>query len=158
MEKVNQIVRDALEDHKSIRILGELPTEKLNCEDYLASTRETISSFVSSWDKKANLQLLAVEVWSRRTYFALDFNNDKYDYDNAHIEEIVLPVYLLRLSRRSGSWTVFRHKPEDSRLAKRLAALHLGNGQKPIPFLEDHIKGVVHDKPRNLKAPDGPLE
>lgn len=158
MEKVNQIVLDALEEHKSIRILGELPTEKLNCEDYLASTRETISDFVSFWDKKANLRLLAVEVWSRRTYFAIDFNNDEYDYDKAHIEEIVLPVYLLRLSRRSGSWTIYRHKPEDFKLAKRLTALHFGNGHKPTPFLEDHIKGVVHDNPRTLKAPVGPLE
>ena len=84
MEKVNQTVSDALETHHSIRILGELPTEKLNPEDYLASTRELISSLVDSWKEKANLRLLAVEIWARHTYFALDFKNDEYNYGNAH--------------------------------------------------------------------------
>ena len=155
MDKVNQAVLDALESHKSIRILGDLPTEKLNCDDYLASTRETISEFVSFWDIKANLKLLAVEVWPGRTYFVLDFNNNKYSYESAHVQEIVLPVYLLRLSRRSGAWRIFRHKPQDISLANRIAVLHEGNGwQKPTPFLEDHIKGVVHNNPRNLQ----PLE
>lgn len=30
MEKVNQAVADALETHRSIRILGDLPTEMLS--------------------------------------------------------------------------------------------------------------------------------
>ncbi|KAJ5593622.1 hypothetical protein N7537_010526 [Penicillium hordei] len=153
MEKVNQAVSDALETHRSIRILGDLPTEKLNHEDYLASTRELIESFVDSWKGKADLRLLAVEVWSRHTYFALDFNNDEYNYDNAHTQVVVIPVYLLRLSRKSHTWAIFRHQPQDSSLAKRIADLHEGNGQNPIPFLEDHIKGVTHYAPRNSKSP-----
>ncbi|KAJ5341238.1 hypothetical protein N7541_010362 [Penicillium brevicompactum] len=153
MEKVNQTVSDALETHHSIRILGDLPTEKLNPEDYLASTRELISSLVDSWKEKANLQLLAVEVWTQHTYFALDFNNDEYNYDNAHTQVIVVPVYLLRLSRKSHIWTIFRHKPQDSSLARRIADLHDGNGQDPTPFLEDHIKGVIHYAPRSRKIP-----
>lgn len=153
MDKVNQTVLDALETHESIRILGDLPTEKLNGNDYLASISEIISEFVSFWNGKANLKLLAVEVWPGHTYFALDFNNHKYNYENAHIHEIVLPVYLLRLSRRSGNWRIFRHKPEDTSLAKRIAVLHEGNGQKPTPFLEDHIKGVEHNNPRSLLPP-----
>ncbi|KAJ5761471.1 hypothetical protein N7533_003510 [Penicillium manginii] len=153
MDRVNKTVLDALEEHQSIRIHGDLPTKKLDSDDYLASTRKTISEFVSFWNDIANLQLLAVEIWPRRSYFALDFNNSKYDYDKAHTQVIVLPVYLLRMSRRSGSWRIFRHKPEDSHLAKRIAFLHEGNGQDPTPFLEDHIKGVVYGNPRNLLPP-----
>ncbi|KAJ6041424.1 uncharacterized protein N7446_010686 [Penicillium canescens] len=153
MEKVNQAVSDALATHRSIRILGDLPTEKLNREDYLASTRELIESLVDFWKEKADLRLLAVEVWPRHTYFALDFNNDEYNYDNAHTHVVVIPVYLFRLSRKSHTWTIFRHKPQDSSLAKRIADLHEFNGQDPIPFLEDHIEGVTHYAPRNSKNP-----
>ena len=114
MDEVNQIVLDALKEHESIRILEDPPTKKLSSEDYLASTRETISSFVAYWNHKANLRLLATELWLRHTYFALNVNNDKYDYDNAHVQEIILPVYLLRVSRKSGSWKIFRHNPRTS--------------------------------------------
>lgn len=104
MEEVNCIVLDALKEYESIRILGDIPTGNLHSEDYLASTQETISTFASFWNGKANLRLFVVEVWPRHTYFALDFNNDKYDFDNAHVQVIVLPVCLLRLSRRSDQW------------------------------------------------------
>jgi hypothetical protein len=155
MEKVNEAVSDALETHRSIRILGDLPTEKLNPEDYLGSTRGLIESFVEFWKAKAALRLLAVEVWPRHTYFAVDFNNDEYDYDNAHTQVIVIPVYLLRLSRKSHTWKIFRYKPQDSSLARRIADLHEGNGQNPIPFVEDHIIGVTHYAPRSIKSPLG---
>lgn len=135
MDEVNRIVLDALKEHESIRILGDLPTEKLNSENYLASTRETISSFVAYSNHKANLRLLAIEVWPRHTYFALDFNNDKYDYDNAHIQEIILLVYLLRLSRKSGSWKIFRPKPQVFLLAERIATLHDRNLMGKTQFL-----------------------
>ncbi|CAG7934179.1 unnamed protein product [Penicillium olsonii] len=92
MENINQAVSDALETHPLIRILGDLPTEKLNPEDYLASTREIIKSLVDFWEEKADLRLLAVEVWPRHTYFALDFNNEEYNYANAHIQVVVIPV------------------------------------------------------------------
>ena len=62
----------------------------MHSEDYLASTQETISTFASFWNDKANLRLLAVELWLRHTYFALNFNNGKYDFDNAHVQVIVL--------------------------------------------------------------------
>lgn len=158
MEEVNRVISDAIEEHHSIRILGDLPTERLDCEDYLASTRGIITNLISFWEDKAELRLLAVEVWPRHCYFALDFNNDKYDYENAHTQVIVMPVYLLRLSRRSDTWKIFRHKPGDTQLAKRIADLHEGNGQNPIPFLEDHIKGVTHYAPRNCQSPVDALE
>lgn len=158
MEEVNRVILDAIEEHRSIRILGDLPTKQLNCEDYLASTRETIKQLVSFWQDKADLRLLALEVWPQHSYFALDFNNDKYDYKNAHTQVTVIPVYLLRLSSKSNSWSIFRHIPEDTPLAKRIADLHEGNGNNPIPFVEDHIKGVTHYAPRRLQNTAGALE
>ena len=92
--EVNRIVLDALKEQASIRILGDLTTEKLDSEDHLVSLQETISTFVSFWNDKPNLRLLAMEFWPRHIYFVLDFNNDKYDCDNAHVQVIVLPVYL----------------------------------------------------------------
>jgi len=155
---VNQVISDAIEKHHSIRILEDLPTERLDSGDYLASTQGIISNFTTFWGNKVDLRLLAVEVWPRHSYFALDFNNDVYDYQNAHIRVIVIPVYLLRLSRRSGTWRIFRHQPSDTQLAQRIADLHEGNGQNPIPFLEDHIKGVTHYAPRNCQPPVDALE
>ncbi|KAJ5907781.1 hypothetical protein N7495_000463 [Penicillium taxi] len=149
MDEVNNTLDKALKTHRSIRIIGDLPTKKLNSQDYLASTRELIANFVDFWEKKADLRLLAVEVYSRHTYFAIDFNNDDYDFENAHTQQIILPVYLLQLSRKRHHWTVRRQNSQDSNVAKRIALLHDDHGQNPTPFLNDHIKGVVHyDPPR----------
>lgn len=153
MEEVNRVISDAVAKQHSIRILGDLPTEQLDREDYLASTRRIINPLITFWENKAELRLLAVEVWPQHCYFALDFNNDKYDYQTAHTQVVVIPVYLLRLSRRSGSWRIFRYSSGDTQLANRIADLHEGNGQNPIPFLEDHIKGVTHYAPRNCQRP-----
>lgn len=155
MEDVNRAISEALEKHHSIRILGDLPTAQLDGSDYLASTRRLINPLITFWENKAELRLLAVDVWPQHSYFALDFNNDRYDYQTAHTEVIVLPVYLLRLSRRSGTWRIFRYSAGDTQLAKRIADLHEGNGQNPIPFLEDHIKGVMHLAPRSCLPPIG---
>ncbi|KAJ5458482.1 hypothetical protein N7475_009870 [Penicillium sp. IBT 31633x] len=157
-EEINRAVSDALKQHNSIRILGDLPTEKLNSEDYLNSTHETIASFVNIWQKIATLRLLAIEIYPRHTYFALDINNDRYDYDNAHTQMIILPVYLLRLSRESDRWKIFRHLPQDSALARRIAFLHESHGQDPIPFVDDHNKAVIHYAPRNIKTPSVQLD
>lgn len=144
MVNINQLVREALDEHEqTIRILGDIPTVCLDSNDYLTSVRETIAGFISSWDGKADLRLLAVEVWPRHAFFALDFNNHKYDYDTAHTEEIVLPVYMLRKSRRRPRWKMYRYKPQDSQLAKRIAHLHDMHGQEPLPLYDDHNQIVI---------------
>ncbi|KAJ5165904.1 hypothetical protein N7492_006200 [Penicillium capsulatum] len=135
------VILDTIEENRFIRILGDMPTEQLNCEDYLASTRGTIEQLISFWQNKADLRLLALEVWPQYSYFALDFNNDKYDYEYPSDRRT---CYLLRLSRKSNRWRIFRHRPEDASLAKRIADLHEDNGNNPIPFVEDYIKGVTH--------------
>ncbi|KAJ5836952.1 hypothetical protein N7447_002978 [Penicillium robsamsonii] len=74
MEKLNQAVSGALA-HNSIRIL--VPAENLNGKDYLASTGEIIASFVDFWKENASVRILAVK-------------NDGYDYDNTHIQVVVI--------------------------------------------------------------------
>lgn len=55
MEEVNRTVLEALEyNHDLIRILSDLPTEGLNCDDYVVEIQETISEFASlrrEWEK-----------------------------------------------------------------------------------------------------------
>ena len=107
-----------------------------------------IEEFVATWKKTTLTRLLAMEVFPRHTYFALDLNNDKYDYQTAHEDDTVLPVYLLRFSSRSRSWSIVRYQRQDVSLAHRLAVLHNANGQAPLPFLEDHNTIIMHFNPR----------
>lgn len=148
MDAINGQVFSALGTHSSIRILGDLPTKLLNSEDYLGSVSSMIEEFVATWKKTTLTRLLAVEVYPRHTYFALDLNNDKYDYQTAHEDMTVLPVYLLRCSSRSRSWSIVRYRRQDVSLAHRLAVLHNANGQAPLPFLEDHHTIIMHFNPR----------
>lgn len=150
---VNEQVFDALRAHPSIRILGDLPTDRLDPADYLNSVSSAIHEFITAWKKKADVRFLAVEVWARHTYFAIDLNNNQYDYDTAHLNIIILPVYLLRLSSRSASWTILRYQQQDIHLANRIADLHQANGQNPTPFLEDHTGIIMHYTPRSLQPP-----
>lgn len=149
MDIINQQVLDALKVTPSIRILGDLPTAELNPEDYVASVSTKIEDFVATWNKTAETRFLAVEVWTRHTYFALDLNNDQYDYQTAHLHSIILPVYLLRFSSRSRTWKFIRYQRQDVSIANRIATLHHANGQNPLPFLEDHTKMIIHLTPRS---------
>lgn len=150
MDCINLQVLNALKVTSSIRILGDLPTAELNSEDYLASVSAKIEGFVAAWNETARTRLLAVEVWSRRTHFVLDLNNDTYDYQTAHQHSVILPVYLLQFSSRSRAWKFSRYQRQDTSIADRIAILHNANGQNPLPFLEDHTKIITHYAPRSI--------
>lgn len=149
LEPINEQVLSALQTHSSIRLLGDLPTNELNMEDYLGSVSSMIANFVAVWKETAMTRLLAVEVWSQRTHFALDLNNEKYDYMTAHQEKTILPVYILRFSSRTCTWHIARYPRQDTPLADRIAVLHHANGHSPLPFLEDHTKVITHYTPRS---------
>lgn len=102
----------------SIRILGDLPSAELNPEDYLASVSAKIEDFIATWNQTAETRLLAVEAWSRSTHFALDLNNDQYDYQTAHRHSVILPVYLLRYSSRRRTWKFLRYQRQGAPLAE----------------------------------------
>ncbi|KAJ5094674.1 hypothetical protein N7456_010535 [Penicillium angulare] len=145
MERINKTIFEAIEEHHAIRILGDLPTERLDSENYLSSTPGIIKDLTTLWEKKAQLRFLAVEVYPKHSYVALDFNNDKYDFETADKDMIILP--------KQRALEIFRHVPSDRRVAKRIADLHDGEGQNPTPFLEDHIKGVTFFSPRSMLPP-----
>lgn len=134
MDSINLQVLNALKVTSSIRILGDLPTAELNSEDYLASVSAKIEDFIAAWNEIAETRLLAVEVRSLRTHFALDLNNDQYDYQTAHQHSVILPVYLLQFSSRSRTWKFSRFQRQGASLAERIAILHNAHGSKSASF------------------------
>ncbi|KAA8652092.1 uncharacterized protein ATNIH1004_000996 [Aspergillus tanneri] len=144
MDEVNDHVFATLNEQHTIRVVGVLPTRFLRSEDYRASVSSLIEPFTTEWGKSQKIQLIAIDVYQEYTFFVLDINNWKYDYDTAHKELLLVPVYILRLSNGGNKWKFFRRAVDDRRIARRIADLHSCNDQNPLPFLEDHIKGPVY--------------
>lgn len=77
MEEVKRIVLDALKQHESIHILGDIPAETLPSENYLTSTQKTMYSHLRLFLERPSQQPTLTRRGSlRQTYFVLDFNND----------------------------------------------------------------------------------
>ncbi|RHZ52934.1 hypothetical protein CDV55_104330 [Aspergillus turcosus] len=148
MDEINLQVFNTIEELRTVRIVFDVPTVILSAEDYLNSASDLIKPFLAQWETKNAIRLLVVDVYPRHTYIAIDINNEQYDYPTAHKHTSVLPVHILRLSRRSNKWTFFRRTVEDQVAAWHIAELHRLNGQNPLPFLADHIKGTVYLSPR----------
>ncbi|RJE21403.1 hypothetical protein PHISCL_06273 [Aspergillus sclerotialis] len=90
-------------------------------------------------------------MYPRHAYIVVDINNQEYDYDIAHTQTFAIRLYILHLSRKS-KWTFFRRAIDDQRVARTIAELHRRNGQNPLPFLADHIKGSVYLSPRTPRT------
>ena len=148
MDKINEDFLGALKKSSTIRILCDIHTKELNPENYVAAVSSILQPFTSFWDETAKKRILAIEVWPQHTYAVIDINNHEYDYDNAHMVIASIPVYLLQHRRDNRGWRFNRFERQDQPLARRIADLHRSNGQNPLPFLEDHVKGVEHHSPR----------
>jgi hypothetical protein len=135
MDEINSQVFNTIEDSHRVRIIIDLPTSILSAEDYLSAAANIIKPFLSEWETKHSIRLLAVEVYPQHTYIAIDINGEQYGYHTAHKQISVLPVHILSLSRRSNKWKFFRHAMEDQVVACRIAELHRLNGQEPLPSL-----------------------
>lgn len=147
VDEVNKQVFDAIEEQHTIRIVADVPTNILDVEDFTTSASHIIRPFMMKWEVSYMTRLLVVDVYPRHAYIVVDINNQQYDYDIAHKQTFAIPIYILRLSR-SGKWTFFRRAIEDRRVAITVAELHRRNGQNPLPFFADHIKGSVYLSPR----------
>ncbi|KAL3482109.1 hypothetical protein BJX99DRAFT_217385 [Aspergillus californicus] len=80
---------------------------------------------------------------------SIDINRDDYNYETAHKDKTVLPVYVLRKHR--GNWVLLRWPREDERLAAELAELHRVTGYgAATPFLENHNSRVIYANPREF--------
>lgn len=131
--KINQEILIIISEKHSIRIVAILPTSHLSPQDYTFSISTLLHPFTSTWQPTHLTRLLAVDAYPCHTFTVIDIKNHRYDYSTAHKRIRVLPVYVLRLSRRSGKWRFFRRVPEDRRVALDIADLHWSNGQSPIP-------------------------
>ncbi|RAH58526.1 hypothetical protein BO85DRAFT_487251 [Aspergillus piperis CBS 112811] len=96
--------------------------------------------------KQDNCNLfLAIQVW--RIFVNVDVNRDNYNYDTAHKDQTVLPVYVLR--RHRENWNLIRWPQEDRSVAVQLAELHRVTGYGlEISFYENHNSHVGHANPR----------
>lgn len=148
MNEIHDQIFKAIEEQDTIRIIADVPTDRLRPEDYLASASDFIKPFMMHWGEKHMVRHLVVDVYPRHAYIVIDVNNRQYDYDTAHKQTYPVPIYILRLSRRGNKWIFFRRPVDDQRIATILAELHWCNGQNPLPFLADHIKGSVYTSPR----------
>ena len=148
MDEVNECVFKAIQDLGTIRIVVDVPLERLAPDNYSDSAFDFIEPFTKSWQEYHTVQSLVVDVYPRHAYIVIDINNDSYDFERAHLQTYTIPVHILRLSRRNNTWSFFRLPVEDQRLAKDIAELHRCNGQKKPPFFANHIDGSVYLSPR----------
>lgn len=101
MDEVNHQAFKAIEEHDTVRIVFDVPTDRLRAEDYLGSASEFVKPFIERWGERHTVRHLVVDVYPRHAFIVLDINNRQYDYDLAHKQTFSVPVYILRLSRTS---------------------------------------------------------
>jgi hypothetical protein len=103
---------------------------------------------MSEWERNNRTRLIVLDIYPFHTYIVIDINNWQYNYNIAYRQTFPIPVYILRLSRRSKQWTFFRPAIEDQKIATSIAELHRCNGTNLTAFLADHIRGSVYLSPR----------
>lgn len=139
-------------DSTAIRILGDTPNSVLDPEEYLESVRPFVSKVEESIHQHrpdAQTRFLAFSIYpGKHSYFALDLNNVDYNYETAHIERPLIPVYVLRLSLKRVR--IFRIRMLDDTLATTLADMHNVHGDDPLPLVEDWNHIVEYRRPRNI--------
>ncbi|KAE8355662.1 hypothetical protein BDV28DRAFT_31127 [Aspergillus coremiiformis] len=148
MDNINREVLNVIEEQGTIRIVVDVPTDILHSDNILDAASDFVRPLMDEWEKNNRTQLIVVDIYPRHTYIVIDINNWQYNYNIAHQQTFPIPVYILRLSRRSKQWIFFRRAIEDQKIAISIAELHRCNGTNPTPFLADHIRGSVYLSPR----------
>ncbi|KAJ5716025.1 uncharacterized protein N7483_013206 [Penicillium malachiteum] len=125
----------------TMRIVGDTPNSVLDHEDLLESVRPFVSEVEECIrqhhpDDKT-LFIAAKFCLGKHSYFVVDVNNTRYNYETAHECEELTPVYYLRLSRRQP--TILRKPPLDATLSKILMVMHYWHGQDPLPLCDNHF-------------------
>ena len=72
MDEIHQMVSKALSEHCSIRILGDVRTEALDPNNYLASITDLVRPFLDTWnskDENTRVTFLAVDIYIRHSFF-----------------------------------------------------------------------------------------
>ncbi|KAL5337196.1 hypothetical protein BJX70DRAFT_249979 [Aspergillus crustosus] len=133
------------------RIIIKMKTTSVDSEKCRADAYRAISDAFLGWESDSRVLFLAIQVWGDRIFIDIDINRDDYNYETAHKDKTVHPVYVLRKHR--GKWVLIRWPREDERLATELAELHrvTGYGAK-MPFLENHNTQVVYANPHEFRV------
>ncbi|CAG8376765.1 unnamed protein product [Penicillium salamii] len=157
--QIHEVVRNFLNKHDSstpitpLRILGNTPNSILDHSEFLKSINmfvQEVKNTVSACRPDAETRWVAVSKFpGRHSFFVLDINNAEYDYESAHMCLAKIPVYVLRLSRAPK---IFRHEPQDQKLADKLAEMHNPHGRDPLPLFDDHTRLRFYASPRDLES------
>lgn len=125
-------------DSTAIRILGDTPNSILDPKDYLGSIRvfvSTVESTIRRFRPDSQTSFLAVNIYpGRYSYFVLDLDKVGYNYETAHQDMRLIPVYVLRLSNENPT-TIPRQPVLDRTIATTVATMHKGMVTSPYHWL-----------------------
>ncbi|CEL11994.1 hypothetical protein ASPCAL15088 [Aspergillus calidoustus] len=146
MSDLSSIHEKVFENSDAKRLVMKFDTNRLDPHDYANSAKRILNEVFPDWERDSRILFLAMEVFQRRTFIAIDINHHDYDFKTAHEDEKPLPVYWLRQKKH---WTLNRIPKEDTRTCRRLAELHRSHGYNAtLPLVEDCTSVIVHDDPR----------
>lgn len=154
--QIRVVLSEFLQDGGSgmIRILGDTPNSILDPGDYLESIRpfaSEVQDYLQKYHPDNKTRFLAAKICrGKHSYFIVDLNNTDYNYETAHECRTLIPVYVLRLSKRQP--TIFRKRELDETLAKILREMHNCHGQDPLPLFDNHYnENLQYRNPRSLQ-------
>ncbi|KAJ5709523.1 hypothetical protein N7493_009814 [Penicillium malachiteum] len=137
----------------TMRILGDTPNSVLDHEDRLGSLQSFISAVedcVRQHHPDDKTLFVAVKFFpGKHSYFVVDVNKTRYNYETADECWDLVPVYCLRLSRRP---TIFRKPSLDEPVSRILREMHSGHGQDLLPLCDNHFDPhFCYANPRSLQ-------
>ncbi|KAJ5419717.1 uncharacterized protein N7487_003267 [Penicillium crustosum] len=134
--RINKNFQTAITETPTIRIIVDIPPHLVDWSNPITSITTTINPFLSHWKMQNKVNLLAVEMQPRHAYAAIEINNHEYDFQTAHKQTFVFPVYVLKVSRRSLRWRFYRAPTEDVRVMNEVKMVHyLHREELGAPYL-----------------------
>lgn len=150
---LSELRQEIFKNDEAKRLVAKVRAESQDTEEHRASAYRAASEVFPDWERDGRALFLAIEAWGERTFMAIDVNNHDYDFATAHKNKTVLPVYVLRQSRKRKIWALIRWPREDESLATNLDDLHnVNDWDAATPFLENHNTSIVHANPREFRV------
>ncbi|KAL3455013.1 hypothetical protein BJX64DRAFT_273119 [Aspergillus heterothallicus] len=145
MSDLSSIHKKIFENSDAKRLVMKTNTTCLDPHDYANSAKTFLNEVLPDRERDSRILFLAMEVFQRRTFIAIDISHHDYDFKTAHKDEKPLPVYWLRQKRQ---WTL-KQIPTEDKICRRLAELYRCHGYNvTLPLVEDCTTVIVHKDPR----------
>jgi hypothetical protein len=142
-------IREEIFKDNAKRIIIKVKTKSLDSEDCRATAYRVVGETFPDWECDSWILFLAIQVWGDKIFINIDINHDDYNFETAHKDKPILPVYVLRKHR--GNWILIRWPQEDEPLAAAVAELHRFTGYgAESPFLENHNSRIIYANPREI--------